>query len=153
MNHPLRLTFATAALATLGAFTTGCASITDGTTQTVVFHLTPKEARCIVSREGSQLGIVSGKQNTITIDKGAKDVLVQCSAPGYENTTQRLVSKTQTSGVVGGFFLDLGITDMVTGAMWKYPNEITIVMEQSVAAEEAPAERSPAPRRRAARAG
>lgn len=109
----------------------GCASITDGTSQTVVFQLTPKETRCVVSREGSQLGTVNGRQNTLTIDKGAKDVLVSCSAEGYEDQTQRLVSKTQTSGVVGGFFLDLGITDMITGAMWKYPNQISIVLEKS----------------------
>lgn len=109
----------------------GCASVTDGTTQTVVFNLSPKETRCVVSREGATLGTVSGKQNTITIGKGAKDVLVSCSAPGHEDATQRLISKTQTSGVVGGFFLDLGITDMVTGAMWKYPNDITIVLEKS----------------------
>jgi hypothetical protein len=108
-----------------------CASITDGTTQTVVFHLTPTDARCVVSRDGEQLGTVNGKQNTITIGKGAKDVLVNCSAEGYENATHRLISKTQTSGVVGGFFIDLGITDMITGAMWKYPNDISIVLEKS----------------------
>jgi hypothetical protein len=28
-------------------------------------------------------------------------VLVNCSAPGHEDVTQRLISKTQTSGVVG----------------------------------------------------
>lgn len=127
MNFPPRITATTATLLTaLLALASGCASITDGTSQTVVFHLTPKEAR-----EGSQLGIVTGRQNTVTLDKGAKDVLVQCSAPGHENATQRLVSRTQTSGVVGGFFLDLGITDMITGAMWKYPNEISIALEPS----------------------
>ena len=108
-----------------------CASITDGTTQTVVFHLTPSDTRCVVSRDGEQLGTVSGRQNTITLGKGAKDVIVNCAAVGYENATHRLVSKTQTSGVVGGFFLDLGITDMITGAMWKYPNDINIVLEKS----------------------
>ena len=126
MNHTL-LAAATLVVATLSA----CASVTDGTTQTVIFSLTPKEARCVVSRDGAQLGAVTGKQNTITLSKGAKDILVNCSAPGYEDTTQRLISKTQTSGVVGGFFLDLGITDMMTGAMWKYPNEISIVLEKS----------------------
>jgi len=119
------------ALAATLAALSGCASVTDGTTQTVVFQLSPKETRCVVAREGAQLGTVSGKQNTITLSKGAKDILVQCSAPGYDDTTQRLISKTQTSGVVGGFFLDLGITDMMTGAMWKYPNEISIVLEKS----------------------
>lgn len=118
----------------LFAVLSGCASISDGTTQTVVFNLTPKEARCLVSREGSPLGSVNGRQNTLTLDKGAKDVIVQCSADGHEPVTHRLISKTQTSGVVGGFFLDLGITDMITGAMWKYPNEISIVLEPAAAA-------------------
>jgi hypothetical protein len=126
----MKATLSLLAAAALGTLT-GCASITDGTTQTVVFHLTPTEARCTVSREGTQLGSVTGKQNTITISKGAKDVIVTCAAKGYEDSTQRLISKTQTSGVVGGFFLDLGITDMVTGAMWKYPNDISIVLEKS----------------------
>jgi len=93
------------ALAATLAALSGCASVTDGTTQTVVFQLSPKETRCVVAREGAQLG--------------------------NDDTTQRLISKTQTSGVVGGFFLDLGITDMMTGAMWKYPNEISIVLEKS----------------------
>jgi hypothetical protein len=113
----------------------GCASISDGTTQTVVFQLTPKETRCVVARDGTQLGTVTGRQNSLTIGKGAKDVVVQCSAEGYEDVTHRLVSKTQTSGVVGGFFLDLGITDMITGAMWKYPNDISIVLEKSAKPE------------------
>ena len=126
----MKTSLSLALAATLAALS-GCASVTDGTTQTVVFQLSPKETRCVVSREGAQLGTVSGKQNTITLSKGAKDVLVQCSAPGHDDLTQRLISKTQTSGVVGGFFLDLGITDMVTGAMWKYPNEISIVLEKS----------------------
>jgi hypothetical protein len=115
----------------------GCASISDGTSQTVVFNLSPKEARCVVSRDGTQLGTVNGRQNTLTLGKGAKDVLVHCAAEGYEDATHRLVSKTQTSGVVGGFFLDLGITDMITGAMWKYPNDISIVLEKSAVASKA----------------
>jgi hypothetical protein len=111
----------------------GCASITDGTTQTLIFTLSPAETRCIVSKEGDELGSVNGRQNTVTVPKGAKDLIVKCDAAGYVSKTQRLVSKTQTSGVVGGLFLDLGITDMITGAMWKYPNEISIVMDKQEA--------------------
>jgi hypothetical protein len=125
-------------LAVLSAsFLSGCASISDGTSQTVVFNLSPKETRCVISREGTQLGTVNGRQNTLTIGKGAKDVLVNCSAEGHEDATHRLVSKTQTAGVVGGAFLDLGITDMITGAMWKYPNDITIVLEKSAVVSKA----------------
>ena len=115
----------------LSALFSGCASITDGTSQTIAFNLSPKETRCVVSREGTSLGTINGRQNTLTVGKGARDLVVQCSAEGHEDVTHRLVSKTQTSGVVGGFFLDLGITDMITGAMWKYPNDISIVLQKS----------------------
>jgi len=108
----------------------GCASITDGTTQTLIFALSPGDATCQVSREGTELGSVTGKQNTLTVSKSSKDIIINCKAQGFVPKTQRLVSSTQTSGVVGGVFLDLGITDMITGAMWKYPNDVSIVMEK-----------------------
>jgi hypothetical protein len=111
-------------------FFTGCASITDGTSQTLIFNLTPSEVICHVTRDGAELGSVTGRQNTLTVSKSAKDVIVSCKANGYVPKTQRLVSSTQTSGVVGGVFLDLGITDMITGAMWKYPADVSIVLEK-----------------------
>jgi len=40
-----------------------------------------------------------------------------------------MVSKTQAAGVVGGFFLDLGIVDMMTGAMWAYENQVNVSLE------------------------
>ncbi|HEY0855585.1 MAG TPA: hypothetical protein VGE16_00915 [Albitalea sp.] len=36
--------------------------------------------------------------------------------------------------VVGGMFLDLGITDMLTEAMWKYPSDVSIAMEKEAGA-------------------
>jgi hypothetical protein len=114
----------------LAAASAGCASITDGTSQTLIVQLTPPTAVCQFTRDGVELGSVSGKQNTITVSKGAKDIIVNCKSEGYSPKTQRLVSSTQTAGVVGGIFLDLGITDMITGAMWKYPSDISIVMDK-----------------------
>jgi hypothetical protein len=46
------------------------------------------------------------------------------------------VSKTETAGIVGGAMLDLGITDMMTGAMWAYPNDVSIVLEKETVANE-----------------
>jgi len=66
----------------------------------------------------------------LTISKSKRDVIVKCAAPGYKPSTVRLVSSTQASGVVGGIFLDLGIVDMMTGAMWKYENSINVALEK-----------------------
>lgn len=121
----MRLTICLA-LALLG----GCASITDGTTQTLIIPVQPKEARCSVVRNDVELGQITGSQQTITISKGARDVLVTCNAPGYLQKVSRLVSTTQTEGMMSFLFLDLGITDMVTGAMWKYPQSSSISLER-----------------------
>jgi hypothetical protein len=109
---------------------TACASITDGTSQALIFKLDPKEARCVLTREGTELGSVSGAQPTISVGKSSRDIVVACKADGYASKTMRLVSSTQAAGVVGGVFLDLGITDMITGAMWKYQNEISVILER-----------------------
>lgn len=133
-------TFAAIAAITLA----GCASITDGTSQTIIFKLDPEAARCVASRDGSELGSVGGKINTLTVGKGAKDILITCTADGYMQKTQRLISSTQAAGVIGGAFLDLGIVDMMTGAMWKYPSEVNVIMEKS-GGQVAPAAASSSP--------
>ncbi len=111
------------------ALITGCASITDGTTQAIIFNLDPKDAKCVASREGVELGSVTRSQQTLTVGKGAKDIMVSCRAVGFEDKTMRLVSKTQAAGIVGGIFLDLGVVDMLTGAMWKYPESVSIALD------------------------
>lgn len=114
----------------VAAFLSGCASITDGTSQTIIFNLDPADARCVAKRDGDgELGSFKGRSASLTVGKDKDDIVVACEAPGREPKTQRVVSKTQTAGVVGGIFLDLGITDMITGAMWKYPTEVTIALD------------------------
>ncbi len=109
----------------------GCASITKGTSQTIIFNIEPKGATCVATRDGDgEIGSVSTSNNTLKVSKDKDDIVVKCSAPGYKQKVTRLVSKTETAGVVGGAFIDLGITDMMTGAMWAYPNDVSIVLEK-----------------------
>ena len=108
----------------------GCASITQGTTQVISFTIDPQEARCsIVNKDGATLGTVSGKSNLLQVSKGAGDLIASCNADGYEQKTTRIVSSAQTAGVIG-IAIDFGITDMLTGAMWKYPDHVSIVMDK-----------------------
>lgn len=110
---------------------TGCASITQGTSQTIIMNLEPGQTRCTVTREGEgEIGAVTAANNTLTVSKDKDDMIIKCSAPGYKPKTVRMVSSTQAAGVVGGIFIDLGITDMITGAMWKYPDSINIALEK-----------------------
>ena len=80
----------------------GCASITKGTSQTLIFNLEPKDARCTLTRDGDgEIGSISGSNNSVTVGKDKDDIVVKCVAPGYAQKTLRLVSSAETAGVVG----------------------------------------------------
>jgi uncharacterized protein YceK len=109
----------------------GCASITQGTTQVISFSIDPQEAKCaVVNKDNATLGTVSGRANLLQVSKGAGDLIANCTAEGYEQKTTRIVSSTQTAGVLG-VAIDLGIVDMLTGAMWKYPDHVSIAMDKT----------------------
>jgi hypothetical protein len=112
-------------------FLSGCASITQGTTQVISFSIDPQEAKCaVVNKDNATLGTVSGRANLLQVSKGAGDLIANCTAEGYEQKTTRIVSSTQTAGVLG-VAIDLGIVDMLTGAMWKYPDHVSIAMDKT----------------------
>jgi len=119
---------------TLSAFTlalTGCASITQGTNQVISFSIDPTEAKCsIVGSDGATMGSVTGRSNLFQVSKSKNDLIVNCQADGYEQKTTRIVSSTQAAGVIG-VVIDFGIVDMLTGAMWKYPDHVSIAMDKT----------------------
>ena len=109
----------------------GCASITQGTSQTIIFNLEPETAVCVAKRDGEgEIGTITAKNNSLQVSKDKDDIIIKCTAAGYKNKSVRMVSSTQAAGVIGGAFLDLGITDMLTGAMWKYEGSINIALEK-----------------------
>ena len=116
---------------TLSLGLANCASITQGTTQSLIFDLDPSTARCSLTREGDgEIGSISSKNNTISVGKDKDDIVVKCNAPGYKQKTMRLVSSVSSAAVVGGLLLDLGITDMITGAAYQYPGQTSIALDK-----------------------
>ncbi len=84
-------------LTLVSAVISGCASITQGTTQVISFSIDPTEAKCsVVNKDNATLGTVSGKANLLQVSKGAGDLIANCSAEGYDQKTTRIVSSTQT---------------------------------------------------------
>lgn len=111
-------------------FLTGCATITQGTQQIIVFKLEPKDTKCDVNRVGDgKLGSISSSLNTIQVGKDKDDIVVTCTAPGYKQQVTKVVSGATGAGVTG-VLIDFGITDMITGAMYRYPEEVSIVLEK-----------------------
>jgi hypothetical protein len=121
-------------LVTRGAFflmaisLSGCASIVEGTDQSIRVRLSPDSATCRVTREGEQLASISQKEPFIKVSKSKNELEIECRAPDHivENIT--IESSASGWGVVGCILIDLCITDYSTGALNKYPEEISIVL-------------------------
>jgi hypothetical protein len=108
----------------------GCASITQGTSQVLTFNLEPKETMCQATRDGDgTLGSITYQNPTLNISKDKDDIIVSCKADGYKPKVIKIASSATTAGVTG-VLLDFGITDMVTGAMYKYPDSHNIALEK-----------------------
>ena len=107
-----------------------CASITQGTSQTLTFNLEPKEINCQVTRDGDgTIGSVTYQNSSLTVSKDKDDIIVSCKAEGYKPKVVKIVSSASAAGVTG-VLLDFGITDMITGAMYKYPDSHNIALEK-----------------------
>lgn len=108
----------------------GCATITEGSSQMLTFTIEPGETHCVLTRVGDgELGVVTGSRNVITVSKDRDDIVVNCNAAGYKPLTRRLVSSATAAGMASVFLIDFGVTDMATGAMWKYPEIQNISLE------------------------
>lgn len=102
-----------------------CASLTQGTSQLITIDIVPKEATCALYDTDGEIMTISGGSNMLQIAKNNSDILIDCSADGFKSSVTRLRSTAQTAGVVG-VVIDFGLVDMLTGAMWKYPSNVSI---------------------------
>lgn len=108
----------------------GCASIVEGTTQTITVDVIPPTGTCIVTRGGEQLGISTPEKRAVTVSKSQHNLSFECTASGYLPKNETLSSDLSAATVASFFLLDFGIVDAATGAWKKYPPKITVVMQQ-----------------------
>jgi len=106
----------------------GCATIVEGTSQSILVNLLPQETSCVAFRDGIQIASVSGTNRTMNVQKSRHDIILRCSAPGYQTSDSKVESSASGWGVFGALTLDLGVTDYATGALNKYPNSVTVAL-------------------------
>jgi hypothetical protein len=114
----------------LAAAASGCASIVEGTDQSVTVQTTPSGASCELKRDGEVIGIVNPTPGTVTVDKSKDDIAVICRKDGYQDASGTLSSEFQ--GMTFGNILFGGLigvaVDASSGAMHEYPVSVTIAM-------------------------
>lgn len=112
-----------------GALLSGCASYIEGVTVDITFDLQPPEAVCAVTSKYRPPITVTDAQSRITATKGLGDMTVACTAEGHEDKTVIVAQRVSGLGLLS-IPLDMGITDLMSGAMWTYPNRVAIVLDK-----------------------
>jgi len=106
----------------------GCATVLEGTSQTITVDVAPPSGICEVRRQGEYLGTSTPQRRAVTVGKSQHDLEFTCSAPGYQTKTETLSSAMAAATVASFFLLDLGIVDAATGAWKKYPDRVGIML-------------------------
>ena len=123
--------------------TSACASITQGTTQTVSVVTEPPGAMCIINREGTQVGMVNPTPGTVQIEKSSRALDVRCTLDNHEPGLTSVASSVQamTAGniLVGGA-IGLAV-DAATGAMHQYPPNVSMVLRRTSSERPSPSRR------------
>jgi len=117
------------AMVPVGLALSGCASIVNGTTQSVAISTPPVTgARCdLSSSEGTWTVITPG---VATVARSKSDIAVRCHKDGYQPAVGVISSSFEawTAGnLVFGGVVGLGV-DAATGAINEYPNSYQLPM-------------------------
>lgn len=121
-----------AKIATLFAllFLPACATVVEGTTDTVTLVTEPAGARCAVAREGVELGQVSPTPGPLSLSKSRNPLTVSCDKTGHL-TTARTVESEFTGTTFGNILLGgvIGaVADAASGANNRYPQTISLTL-------------------------
>jgi hypothetical protein len=120
------------ALACVLFVASACATIVEGTEQTVAVNTEPSGAACSLTRAGTEIGTVDPTPGELTVGKSRHPIAVACKKEGYEDGAGTLKSGFQPATVnnlvFGGGLVGVGV-DAASGAMNQYPDSIDIRLQ------------------------
>jgi hypothetical protein len=124
-----------AALA-LAALLPACATVVEGTSDTVTLSTNPAGATCTVDRNGERIGAVPTTPGSIRLSKSRHDLNVTCTKDGYQAATtiasSRFTGATFGNVLVGGL---VGVAvDAASGANNRYPADVRLDLAENPAA-------------------
>jgi hypothetical protein len=135
-----------AAIAALGVAVSGCASIVEGTTQSIAITTTPQPgAKCtLTNSEGIWYVTTPGNAQ---VHKTKHDLDIACTLAGFKDAHSTVAphfnGATVGNGIAGGI-IGIGI-DAATGANFNYPTEVNVPLTANDTATAAPPPNAPAP--------
>jgi len=138
-DYQMKMTSA-AALVAAGVALSGCASIVEGTTQSVAVTTPPiNGASCSLANSEGTWYLTS--PGNATVHKTKNDLKVFCSKAGYQDATVVIpphFNGATLGNVIAGGVIGIGI-DAATGANFNYPENIEDPMTPVATSQTAPA--------------
>jgi hypothetical protein len=106
-----------------------CATITKGTTQLVAVDTpgVPGATCTITTQSGPQIIVTPG---SLTLSKGSNSLPISCTKECYVTASSIIPSNAEAmsaGNVIFGGLIGLGV-DAASGAMNKYPDQVTVAM-------------------------
>lgn len=107
-----------------------CATLVNGTSQTVTVSTTPTAASCTLDRMGTRVGAIAATPGSVRLDKSKNDLAVTCSKDGFQTAT---VSHASSFGgatfgnIIAGGIIGV-VVDAASGANYSYPDDIRLDM-------------------------
>ncbi|HEX3673240.1 MAG TPA: hypothetical protein VHU87_03110 [Rhizomicrobium sp.] len=118
-------TSAIAALVLSGVALSGCATMIDGTTQSIAVRTTPVAgANCLLSNGHGAWAVITPA--SVTVHKDKHSLIVVCKKDGYQDATAILRSHFNGDTILGG--APGVLIDVQNGAGFTYPNAADVAM-------------------------
>lgn len=111
----------------------GCATIFEGTSQSILISTDPAGANCTVERHGARVGQVNPTPGSLHLDKSKDDLAIHCEHAGYQpadmSESPRFQGTTFGNIVAGGL---VGVVvDAASGANFEYPADVRVTLAPS----------------------
>lgn len=111
----------------------GCATITQGNKQSILFDSQPSGATCSISRSGDGFLYKDFKTPaTLEVEKDKDDITIRCEKDGYKDETMIMSSEFESmtlGNVLIGGVVGVGV-DAASGALNEYPAQIVVQLEK-----------------------
>lgn len=110
---------------------TGCASIVNGTNQSVSVNTHTSGAECALSNDKGTW-YINNTPGSVVVHRSYADLLIHCQKPGYRPLTASIASKTKGmafGNVVFGGVIGAGV-DMADGSAYDYPVSIDLPLQR-----------------------
>ena len=105
-----------------------CATLVNGSSQTVTVSTAPPGASCTLDRVGERIGAIALTPGSFRLDKSKNDLSVTCSKEGFETAT--VVHSPSFSGATFGNLIAGGVVgvvvDAASGANYSYPSDLRL---------------------------